>query len=87
MKSFFFGCALLVFTACSDENDARRALTDMGFTSVRITDTDIFTAQFDGCGKHEAAYKASATNPIGKQVQLVVCCGSTNFKGCTVRSK
>jgi len=89
MKNFLF-VSLLCLSACwTDNNEAKRALDDQGFTKVTITDSSAFWAHFHGCGQDDGHwYEATATNPVGKQVVMMVCCGSNfSFKGCVVRSK
>lgn len=74
---------------CSgDSSEAVRALETNGFSNVSIQDSGVWGV-WHGCDKHDGAwYDASATNPIGKKVDVVVCCGGPlSFKGCTVRTR
>lgn len=88
MKKIVLIGILLGFVGCLDENQAKRALDTNGFTNVTITDSGVTFPQLSGCGEKEIWYEASATNSLGKQVNVVVCCGQTPFlKGCTVRSR
>jgi hypothetical protein len=59
-----------------------------GFKDITITSTNIFTPDWDGCGKDDGvAYHAIATNPAGQRVSVIVCCGGPlSFKGCVIRS-
>lgn len=82
------GLGSIIGSCQSDNSEAVRALDTNGFSNVTIHDSG-FWGSFHGCDKHDGAwYSASATNPVGKTVELVVCCGGpASFKGCTVRSK
>lgn len=65
--------------ACTDESGARRALESQGFTSITFTGY-----RWMSCGRDDDfATGFIATNPTGKRVDGVVCCGL--MKGCTVR--
>lgn len=86
----------LVFVAASpliscitNDSEAMKALEDNGFSNVQITDRGSLGAGFAGCGdKDQAYYEATATNPAGRRVNMLVCCGGgLSFKGCTIRSK
>lgn len=71
--------ALLLLLACSDDVAARRTLEAQGFS-------DITTSGFSfGCGESDSYSTGfEATNPAGKRVSGVVCCGLV-LKACTVR--
>jgi hypothetical protein len=74
---------------CSkDQNEAIRALDANGFTYPIIKDQGVW-GFLNGCDKNDHAwYDASVINPIGKRVDVIVCCGgSLSFIGCTVRTK
>jgi len=84
--SFFF----LPLIGCgTDDHEAYKALSDNGFTNIHITDKGWTFANWHGCDSKDGNwYQVNATNPIGKPVEMLVCCGAkTSFKGCTVRSK
>ena len=83
-------CLALATVACgTNDSEAIKALDDNGFTNVTITDRGFMFASMEGCDSKDGNwYHASATNPAGKHVNMLVCCGAmTSFKGCTVRSK
>lgn len=83
-------CLCVCTSACiTDDNEARKALDDDGFSDIQITDRGAVFAGFYGCDSKDGNwYTASATNPKGKHVNMLVCCGGAlQFKGCTVRSK
>lgn len=83
------GVTSATMTGCSDDHsEAIRTLETNGFTDNVIHDHG-YWAGFHGCdGKDGAWYDATSTNPIGKTVNIVVCCGGPlSFKGCTVRVK
>lgn len=71
--------------AVSDDDSPRRALTSMGFTNVNIGESSML-GEWYGCAKDEISHQATATNPAGIRVSVVVCCGAI-LKGCTVRTK
>lgn len=90
MKSILAFLGAICLTGCfTNDNEAIKALDDQGFTSISITDRGALFAHFEGCGEDDGHwYEASATNPVGKRVNLLVCCGANlSFKGCVVRSK
>jgi len=76
-------------TACTNDNEAVKALSDNGFSNITITDRGGVFAGWAGCDSKDGNwYHADATNPAGRPVHMLVCCGSAmSFKGCTVRSK
>jgi hypothetical protein len=77
MKRF---AVLLMLVACTDETSSRRALENQGFTNINFQGYD-----FAACSEDDAYHtKFIATNPQGKRVDGVVCCGFA-FKACTVR--
>lgn len=78
-----------VVRGCSrDQSEAFRALDANGFTYPIIKNQGSWGI-FNGCDKHDYAwYDASVINPVGKRVDVIVCCGgSFSFKGCTVRTR
>lgn len=90
MKLSLIVLGAICLTGCwTDDNEARKALDDQGFTNISITERGAVLAHFQGCGEDDGNwYHATATNPAGKQVSLLVCCGGAmSFKGCVVRSK
>lgn len=85
-----FLLSLVCLTGCwTNDSEAIKALDDQGFTAISITDRGAMFPQWEGCGSDDGCYyHATATNPIGKRVTLLVCCGGAlQFKGCVVRSK
>jgi hypothetical protein len=64
---------------CNVGKEGARALEAQGYRDVRIG-----SHAWWGCGRDDS-YSSHfiATNPLGKRVAGVVCCGWT--KGCTVR--
>jgi len=91
MKNLFmFAIMSITIVACATNDDeAVKALSDNGFNDITITNRGFFGAQFMGCDqKDQNWYHANATNPAGRKVNMLVCCGGLmSFKGCTVRSK
>ncbi len=87
--SLIVAFSVLLVGCITDDNEARKALDDQGFTNITITDRGTGLVTWEGCGKDDGAYyKATATNPAGKRVNVVVCCGgSFSMKGCVIRSK
>lgn len=88
--AFFVVLAAMILSQSTglfvDESVAREALENQGFTKVTVTERIWFFPSLRGCGSGDAArFNATATNPIGKPVQVYVCSGWL-FKGSTVRS-
>jgi hypothetical protein len=76
------GCGLLV----SDSNTVD-AVAKQGYSDVHILHIHPFFASFFGCSNGDvAAYKMSATNALGRKVNLIACAGWP-FKGVTVRTE
>ncbi len=78
MKKYLL-LAVLVLTACSDGNTARKVLINNGYTDVEITGYKPFM-----CGKDDTfstGFKATA--PGGHKVSGAVCSAFT--KGSTIR--
>jgi len=66
--------------SCTNEDAARKALENQGFTNIQITGYEPFSCS-DSDGTSTGF---SATNPNGKNVSGAVCCGRL-FKKCTIR--
>ena len=67
-------------SACSNSEDAHRALNNAGYTNIKAGDYDWFA-----CGQDDFYHtKFTATNTVGKQVSGVVCSGLL-FKSATIR--
>lgn len=88
-----FGLLMLAigFSKASDGakpgGEATRALEAYGFTDVLVTSHDAMFAGYNGCSKGDSVYyEATATNPAGKRVDMLVCCGLA-LRACTVRVK
>ena len=81
---------VLIFGArgsCASEDQAIRAVTNLGFTEVEVLDKDIWFIGLRGCDGHDAAlFTVRGKNPAGKVVTVGVCVGWP-FKGATVRSE
>ena len=70
-----------------DESRAVKALETQGYSNVTITDHAWLLIGFRGCDAKDAAmFKTRATNPIGREVEVLVCTGWL-FKGATIRTK
>ncbi len=79
--AFHTGCGFM-----ADEDQAVRAVTNLGFTDVKVESRMVFFLDWRGCGKSDdAGFRVSATNPKGQRVSMLVCVGWP-FKGATVRS-
>jgi hypothetical protein len=90
MKLLVIVCSIVMLAGCAtNDHEAIKALDDEGFSDISITDRGFMFAEWQGCDKRDGNwYHAHATNPRGKPVNMLVCCGSSlSFKGCTVRSK
>ena len=81
MKLLICSVILGIFLlACTDEDASRRTLDDAGYSNIKITGWEMW-----GCGDDDTYTTGyTATNPKGKRVSGVVCCGSWG-KGCTIR--
>lgn len=79
----------LMMTSCGtfvDTDRVARAVEKQGYRDVKITRKHIFFIAWRGCGKDDdAAFKATALNATGQQVDLTACAGWP-FKGVTVRT-
>ena len=76
------GCGLMV----SDFNTVN-AVEKQGYSDVHVLHIHPFFADYFGCSKGDrAAYKMSATNALGRKVNLTACAGWP-FKGVTVRTE
>jgi hypothetical protein len=80
MNKLVLAIALVAaLVGCTDEHGSRRALEAQGFGNIEFTGY-----AWIGCGQDDDfATRFNATNPAGKRVSGVVCCGLA--KGCTVR--
>lgn len=71
--------AVLALTACTDANEATKALEDSGYKNIKIEGYS-----FIGCSKDDAYHtEFTATGATGRQVNGVVCGGW--LKGSTIR--
>lgn len=70
----------LSLTACSNSNDARKALEAQGFTDIETTGWSAFACSEDDF--YSTGFVA--TNPQGKRVKGTVCSGFL-FKNATIR--
>jgi hypothetical protein len=80
MKRLMIIAALLVLSACSDADGARKALEGAGYTDIEITGV-----AWTGCGQDDyetTSFKAKG--PTGKSVEGAVCGGWP--KGATIRT-
>ena len=89
MKYILSLFAICMAACWTDDNQAISTMSDNGFSDIHITDRSGILIGTEGCGGDDGAiYYATAKNPAGKQVNVIVCCGgATSFKGCVVRSK
>jgi hypothetical protein len=71
---------------CVQQDVARRALENAGYTEVQITDHKWFAVSWRGCGNDAARFDATAKNPKGDYVDVYVCAGWL-LKGSTIRSE
>lgn len=68
------------------ESTAVNALSNQGFSDIKITNKSIYFITWGGCAESDAAkFDATAKNPLGKEVKLFVCVGWPS-KGATIRS-
>ena len=72
----------LSLPGCSNPVDAVNAAHSAGWQKVAITDSSYFNFT---CGRGEMGYDISGINPAGQPSRATVCCGTTVFKGCTIR--
>lgn len=86
---FVLACTLgqgLLAQAIVPQERAVTALTDQGFTDVQITGKSWFLVGLKGCDSGDAlVFYATATNPAGQKVDMMVCSGI--IKGATIRSR
>jgi hypothetical protein len=69
-----------------DEDQAVRAVTNLGFTDVTVEDRSVFFMEWRGCSKSDdAVFIVHGKNQQGNRVKLLVCVGWP-FKGATIRS-
>lgn len=75
---------IIIFGIClagclTTDDEARETLDKAGFTNISTGDN-----VFLGCGSGDKyGLEFTATNPNGRRVSGVVCCG--NWKSCTIR--
>lgn len=70
---------LMILSACSDADNAKRVLSDQGFTEIQTTGYAFF-----GCSKGDNFHTGFiAKSPVGNTVSGVFCSGW--FKGGTIR--
>lgn len=73
------GAAVLLTGCFTSPHEAVASLESQGMTNVRTGGAAWFA-----CGKNDkTGIEFTATNPLGRPVAGVVCCGV--LKGCTVR--
>lgn len=88
MKYIMLLTAVLLLSGCGvlvDENEAIQTLSDAGYTKIEVLDKHIFFVGWYGCSDEDhAAFDCRAVNPVGKQVDVVVC-ASGLLKGSTIR--
>lgn len=71
------------------EDSVVEAIEKQGYTDVVVDDKDIFfVSSFGGeCGeKDDALFEVTATNALGKRVELIACAGWP-WKGVTIRTE
>lgn len=92
MKRIMLTIALVTiigFTGCgflADEDQAVRAITNLGFTEVKVESRKVLFLGWRGCSKSDdAGFMVRGKNPQGKTVKVLVCVGWP-FKGATIRS-
>lgn len=79
MKKLIFAAVCVMFVGCSAPDRSRDTLVKAGFSNIQLKGY-----AWMGCGKDDNySTKFTATNPLGMQVDGVVCCGM--MKGCTIR--
>jgi len=72
---------LLLLVGCTDENGARKALTDQGYTNIEFTGYDFWT-----CGDDYTFHTGFRAQSIAKkQVEGAVCSGW--MKGYSIKTK
>ena len=79
MRRFLWvAVAAAVLVGCTDAEEAKRAVENIGGTDVKITGFRFF-----GCDREGFRTGFTATSATGKRISGVVCSGW--FKGATVR--
>lgn len=79
-KILLMWLAAILLCSCSDPTSSKRALENAGYSNVKITGWSPLS-----CGRDDSFSTGFiATNPKGKRVKGVVCCGLL-FKQCTIR--
>ena len=80
MKKIIYILVLLALSACSNSEQATRALQGAGYKDINITGYSLF-----GCADEDYIRTGfKAIGPSGQQVNGVVCSGW--FKGATIRT-
>lgn len=69
---------LMLPISCTNDEGARDALDAAGYTDITLNGYGWFS-----CGDDAFSTQFTATNPRGKKVSGVVCCGFA--KACTIR--
>lgn len=80
MRILLIALLALSLTACSNGNDAQKALEAQGFTDIETTGYSAFACSDDDFFSTGFV----ATNPQGKRVKGTVCSGLL-FKNATIR--
>lgn len=79
-KILFLALIAVALSACSNSNDAHRALTGAGYTDIETHGWSPFA-----CGEDDFfKTKFTATNPAGQRTKGTVCSGLI-FKNATIR--
>jgi len=79
MRLLLLVCLALAAGACTDANGARKALSDSGYTDIKIAGYAAFSCSEDDF----FATKFTAKGPTGRTVSGAVC--SAPLKGKTIR--
>lgn len=79
MKRVVLCAALLLLSACTDPDTARRVLAENGYTDIQIGGYAAWSCS-EG---DDYATEFTATSPVGRPVRGAVCSGW--FKGATIR--
>lgn len=74
-------CIVMIFSGCTDKENAKRVLANDGFTNITITGYSIF-----GCSKDDFQRTGFIAKKGNKTVEGTVCSGLL-FKNSTIRFK
>jgi hypothetical protein len=90
MKYFFvISAAFILLAGCGalvNDSNTIRAVEAQGYSNIQINNKHVMFVDWCGCGNDDdAAYEMTATNPAGKQVNIIACAGIS--KGVTIRTK